>query len=192
MWGDLSNERTGLSFKIAVDPCQLSHSRVRVPRDSWQYFTDSDSRLLQPGEAGHCIYIPQEHGCPVIHPDTGYPFRRLLLLADTAEVFQPVSTRGHKHQHKTGYTHQAQHKPSERAETSIDNVKINPRIWGLALMFMHCFAVIVVKTGVMPDSESLRKRQIHCMTSILCSNAVTPLRPNLLYYNSSWRSNGFQ
>jgi hypothetical protein len=34
---------TGLAFKIAAGP----HSRVRVPRDSWLYFTVSDSRLPQ-------------------------------------------------------------------------------------------------------------------------------------------------
>jgi hypothetical protein len=31
MWGALSDERTGLSFKIAAGPRQRSHSRVRVP-----------------------------------------------------------------------------------------------------------------------------------------------------------------
>jgi hypothetical protein len=30
MWGALSDERTGLSFKIDAGPRQLSHSRVRV------------------------------------------------------------------------------------------------------------------------------------------------------------------
>jgi hypothetical protein len=34
MWVALFNERTGLSFTIAIDPRQRSHSRVRVPRDS--------------------------------------------------------------------------------------------------------------------------------------------------------------
>jgi hypothetical protein len=41
----LSDERTGLSFKIAPGPRQRSHFRVRVPWDSWPYFTVSDSRL---------------------------------------------------------------------------------------------------------------------------------------------------
>jgi hypothetical protein len=31
MWDALSDERTGLSFAIAADPRQGSHSRVRVP-----------------------------------------------------------------------------------------------------------------------------------------------------------------
>jgi hypothetical protein len=31
MWGALFDERTGLSFTIAVGPCQCGHSRVRVP-----------------------------------------------------------------------------------------------------------------------------------------------------------------
>jgi hypothetical protein len=34
MWGALSDERTGLPFTIAAGPRQLSHSLVRVPRDS--------------------------------------------------------------------------------------------------------------------------------------------------------------
>jgi hypothetical protein len=45
LWGALSDERTGLSFTIAADPRQRSHSRVRVPWDSRPYFTVSDSRL---------------------------------------------------------------------------------------------------------------------------------------------------
>jgi hypothetical protein len=45
MWGALSDERTGLTFTIAADPRQRSHSRVPVPWDSRPYFTVSDSRL---------------------------------------------------------------------------------------------------------------------------------------------------
>jgi hypothetical protein len=54
MWGALSDERTGL-FTIAAGPRQHSHSWVRVPLDSWLYFTVSDIR--------------------------DFPFRRLLRLA---------------------------------------------------------------------------------------------------------------
>jgi hypothetical protein len=39
LWGDLSDERTGLTFVNAAGPCQRSQSRVRVPWDSRQYFT---------------------------------------------------------------------------------------------------------------------------------------------------------
>jgi hypothetical protein len=45
MWDVLSDERTGLSFTVAAGPRQRSHSRVRVPLNSWPYFTVSDSRL---------------------------------------------------------------------------------------------------------------------------------------------------
>jgi hypothetical protein len=48
MWGALSDERTGLSFTIAVSPRQGSHSRVRDPWDSRPYFTVLDSRLPLP------------------------------------------------------------------------------------------------------------------------------------------------
>jgi hypothetical protein len=45
MCAALSDERTGLSFKITAGPRQRSYSRVRVPWDSRPYFTVSDSRL---------------------------------------------------------------------------------------------------------------------------------------------------
>jgi hypothetical protein len=57
-----------------------SHSLVWVPRESWPYFTVSDSRLPQPGGPGPHIYIPQERGGPVIPPGTGFPFHHLLRL----------------------------------------------------------------------------------------------------------------
>jgi hypothetical protein len=41
----------------------------------------SHFRLSQPGRSGPRIYIPQEQGDPLIPPSTGFPFRRLLLLA---------------------------------------------------------------------------------------------------------------
>jgi hypothetical protein len=44
LWRALSDERTGLSLKIAAGTRQRSHSRVRVPWDSRPYFTVSDSR----------------------------------------------------------------------------------------------------------------------------------------------------
>jgi hypothetical protein len=71
----------GLSFTNAAGSRQHSHSKARVPRDSWPHFTASDSRHPQPGEPGPRIYeyIPQELGSPVIPPVTGFPFRRLRL-----------------------------------------------------------------------------------------------------------------
>jgi hypothetical protein len=39
IWGALSDERTGLSFTIAVGPRQRIHSRVRVSWDWRPYFT---------------------------------------------------------------------------------------------------------------------------------------------------------
>jgi hypothetical protein len=43
--GAVSDERTGLSFTIAAGPRQRSPFRVRLSRDSWPYFSVSDSRL---------------------------------------------------------------------------------------------------------------------------------------------------
>jgi hypothetical protein len=68
-------------FTTGASPRQGSHSRVRVPRDSWPHFTVSDSTVPQPGGPGPRIYIPKEQGSPVIPPGTGFPFRRLLRLA---------------------------------------------------------------------------------------------------------------
>jgi hypothetical protein len=81
MWGALSGEGTALPFTIAAGPRQHSHSRVRVPRDCWPYFTVSDSGLPQPGGPGPRIYIPQEQGGPVMLSGIGFPFRRHLRLA---------------------------------------------------------------------------------------------------------------
>jgi hypothetical protein len=75
MWGALSDERAKLLLVLA------SKSRIRVPRDSRPYFTVLHSRLLQPGGPGPRIYFPQEHGCLVVPPGTGFPFRRLLRPA---------------------------------------------------------------------------------------------------------------
>jgi hypothetical protein len=66
MWGALSDKRTGVSFKIAPDPRQRSHFRVRVPCDSRPNFSVSGSRL------------------PFSSPPTT---RRV-----TVEVFDPAST----------------------------------------------------------------------------------------------------
>jgi hypothetical protein len=77
----LSGKRMGLSFTTAAGRRQCSHSRIRVPRDSWPYFTNSDPKLHEPGEPGPCIFILQEEEGPVLPPGTGFRFRRLLRLA---------------------------------------------------------------------------------------------------------------
>jgi hypothetical protein len=47
-----------LSFTIAAGARQRSHSQVRILRDSWPYFTVSDSILPQSGGPSPHIYIP--------------------------------------------------------------------------------------------------------------------------------------
>jgi hypothetical protein len=70
-------------------PRQHSHSRVRVPWDSWPYFMVSDMRLPQPGG----LYPPRtgwpsytlRHWVPFLsHPTT---------LRATVVVFEPASTK---------------------------------------------------------------------------------------------------
>jgi hypothetical protein len=80
MWDELSDERTDLSFTIAAWSGQHSHSCVRVPQDSWPYFTVTHSapptwRLRFPH-----LYSSWQGG-PVMTPGTGFPFRRFLRLA---------------------------------------------------------------------------------------------------------------
>jgi hypothetical protein len=77
----LSDERIGPSFTTAAGHCQRSHSWVRVPRDSWSYFTASDSRLPYPEWPGPRIYVPQWQGGQVKPPGTEFPFRCLIRLA---------------------------------------------------------------------------------------------------------------
>jgi hypothetical protein len=67
MWEGFSDEMTGLSFTISAGRRQRSHSLVRVPWDSQQYFTVSDSRV------------------PFSSPPT--------TSRATVEVFEPASTR---------------------------------------------------------------------------------------------------
>jgi hypothetical protein len=80
MWGALSDKRTCLPFTIAAGPRQRSHSRVRVLRDLWPYFTVSHSTLHQPGGPGPSVHIPKEQGSSGIPPGIGFPFRRFLRL----------------------------------------------------------------------------------------------------------------
>jgi hypothetical protein len=94
IWGALSDKRTGLSFTIAAGPRQRSHSQVRVPRDSWPYFTVSNSSL-PPTWTVRSLYL--------YHPGTGYPSytpRHWIPLSSppvtsraTVEVFEHASTR---------------------------------------------------------------------------------------------------
>jgi hypothetical protein len=86
MWGALSDERTGLSFTIAVVPRQRSHSLGRIPRNSDHILLSQIPDHSQPGGPGPRIYIPQKKDGPIILPGTEFLFRLLLRLA--------ASTRG--------------------------------------------------------------------------------------------------
>jgi hypothetical protein len=97
----VSEERTGLSFTTAAGPRQRSHSRVRVQRDSWPYFTASYWRLPQPGKPGPRIYILQEHGGPVLLQGIGFPFLSPTTRRFTVEVFEPASSQS-QNQFTTG------------------------------------------------------------------------------------------
>jgi hypothetical protein len=89
MCGVLSVERTGLSITIAADPRQLSHSRVRVPQDSWPYFTLSNLLGQVPVFISPRKKVAQlcpRHWIPLSsHPTT----RRVRV-----EILEPASVRG--------------------------------------------------------------------------------------------------
>jgi hypothetical protein len=92
IWAALSDERTVLSFIIDAGFNQRSHSRGRVPRDSWPYFTVSDSRLSQSGGPGSRIYIPRKW--PGYTPRHWVPFSLPpTTRRATVKVFELVSTQ---------------------------------------------------------------------------------------------------
>jgi hypothetical protein len=94
MWGDLSDERTDLSFTIVAGPRQGSHSRVLGPRNSLSQFIVPHSRLPKPGGPIPRIYILQEQCSPVIPPGTGFPFRLLLRLSGLRWRYSNSPPRG--------------------------------------------------------------------------------------------------
>jgi hypothetical protein len=86
-WGALSNERTGLSFTTVSGPPQRSDSRIRIPQDSWSYFTVSDSR--PPNLEGQVPYLyPSRTGWP----GNSFPFSSPpTTRRATVEVFESAS-----------------------------------------------------------------------------------------------------
>jgi hypothetical protein len=72
MWDALSGEKMGLSVTTAADPRQRSHSRVRVPWDSWSNWLTSNLALVistsaRTAEKTPFIFVlqsfPWEHVC---------------------------------------------------------------------------------------------------------------------------------
>jgi hypothetical protein len=93
MWSALFNGTTGLSYTIAAVPRQRNHSRVRLLRKSWPYFTVWNSRLPRPGWPGPRIFIPREQGSPVIPPGTGFLFCHLLRLSKLPWRYTNLTSR---------------------------------------------------------------------------------------------------
>jgi hypothetical protein len=84
----------GLLFTITAGPRQRSHSQIRVPRDSWPYFTVSDSRLPPTWRARSQYLYPPGTGWPSYTPRHWIPFCRLLMICRaTVEVFELAPTR---------------------------------------------------------------------------------------------------
>jgi hypothetical protein len=90
MWGSLSDERTSLPYTVSAGSRQRNHSRVRVPGDSWPYFSVSDSRLPPPGGPGPRIYIPREQGDSVLPQALG----SLFVASYDVNIFEPAPMQG--------------------------------------------------------------------------------------------------
>jgi hypothetical protein len=95
MRGALSDEGRDLSFIIAAGLRQRGHSRVRVSRDSWSYFTVSDSGLPPPTWRARSpyLYLPGTEW-PIYTPRHWVPFSSpLTTRRATVKIFEPGSTR---------------------------------------------------------------------------------------------------
>jgi hypothetical protein len=79
-------------FTIADSHRQRRHSRVRVPRDSWPYFTLWDSKLHLPEGPGPHIYISQEQGAQ-LYPQVLFSSPPTIRRV-TVEVFETAPMRG--------------------------------------------------------------------------------------------------
>jgi hypothetical protein len=95
MWGVFFHQRTGLSFKIDGRGLrQHSHSRYESRGTNENILVSQNWALPPPkknleGQVPICIF-PKTR----VAQWTGFPFRRLLILAGLLEVFEPTSTRG--------------------------------------------------------------------------------------------------
>jgi hypothetical protein len=84
----------GLLFTIAPYPRQHSHYRARVPRDSWQYSTVSDSTLPNlEGQIPLFIY-PRNRVAQLYPPAPGSLFCRLLRLAGLWRMYSNPPPHG--------------------------------------------------------------------------------------------------
>jgi hypothetical protein len=115
LWGDLSDERSGLSFVCAAGPCQRSLPRVRVPWDLRPYFTVSDlrlpfRRLLRLAGSRWRYSTPPPHGIDCKRPSlspinlrqgprtenilrTPYPSNSCIVIETAILVLLPASPR---------------------------------------------------------------------------------------------------
>jgi hypothetical protein len=118
----LPDERMGQSFIFAAGRRQRSHSQVRVPRDSWPYFTISDWRLPQPGGPGPRIYIPRKSVARLYPPDPGFSFRRLLRLSGLRRRYSTPLPHGiSPHQLATHWQASLYNLGTNRIENTVSN-----------------------------------------------------------------------
>jgi hypothetical protein len=94
MWDVLSDEWTVLFFAIATDPRQRSHSRVRVPWNSWPYFTKILDSPNPEDQVPAYTYMSPGTRLPTYTQGHWISFSSSPTASRaTVEVFEPASTR---------------------------------------------------------------------------------------------------
>jgi hypothetical protein len=131
-----------LSFTLATDPRQRSHSQIRVPQDSLPHFTVSNSILPQPGGPGPRIYIPQEewrnynssHWIPFPSHPTAH--------RTTVEVFEATSLKELSSLYHFG---------TDRTENIVPLFLFTGRCLVTAIGYLFVFAVVAWQRVNMPE-----------------------------------------
>jgi hypothetical protein len=113
----------------------------------------SDMRLPQPGGPGPRIYFPQEQVSPVMPPDTGLPFRRLLRLTG-------IQTRLHT---SLGRTNRLISYYTTRTASKTTSLTI--QLWFLPSCYL---ATIRGCTNIPTDSPLIRQGQHPTIIPVLC------------------------
>jgi hypothetical protein len=87
MWAALSDERASLPFTIAAGHRQRSHSRVRVPRDSWTIFYFLRFETPQTWRVRSSYLYPPRHWVSLSPPPTTL---RAVACVGTQRKSHPV------------------------------------------------------------------------------------------------------
>jgi hypothetical protein len=94
MWYAFSNEWTGLEFRLTVGPNESGQSRVRVPQDSWSYWTVSDLTPPPtiPGYGGEGVLVLWNRPSATLAPTTDISAVYLVpcLFSNNYSIFESI------------------------------------------------------------------------------------------------------